>query len=368
MGLHTGEAELRDNDYYGQTLNRVVRIMSAGHGGQILISGITAQVAHEHLASDISLLDLGEHNLKGLSHAEKIFQVVAADLQKDFPALVTIAIATNKLPTQLTSFIGRERELKEAQEKLLAARLLTLIGPGGTGKTRLSLQLGVNVLPLFSDGVWFIELAPLADPALALQTIASVLGVRAQLGMPLKNIVLDFLRGKNLLLIFDNCEHLVDACAQLADEFLHNAPDLKIIASSREALGISGETIYRVPSLGLPNQAPASREALAGFESIQLFVERARAANPKFDLTEKNASAVAQICRRLDGIPLALELAAARVSVFSAEQIASRLDDRFKLLTGGSRTALPRQQTLRAFVDLGYDIFPKAELLLLRRL
>jgi len=374
MGLHTGEAELRDNDYYGQTLNRVVRIMSAGHGGQILISEITAQVAQEHLSSDVSLLDLGEHNLKGLSHAEKIFQVVAADLQKDFPALVSIAIATNNLPTQLTSFIGRERELKEAEEKLLSARLLTLIGPGGTGKTRLSLQLGAQVLPFFSDGVWFIELAPLADPALALQTIASVLGVRAQLGMPLKNIVLDFLRGKNLLLIFDNCEHLVDACAQLADEFLHNAPDLKIIASSREALGIGGETVYRVPSLGLPNQAspagtaPASLETLAGFESIQLFVERARAANPKFDLTEKNASAVAQICRRLDGIPLALELAAARVSVFSAEQIASRLDDRFKLLTGGSRTALPRQQTLRALIDWSYDILPKEECMLLRRL
>ena len=368
MGLHTGEAEFRDGDYYGGTLNRAARIMSAGHGGQVLISEVTAQVAREHLASAISLLDLGEHNLKGITRAERIFQLVVPDLQKEFPALMSIAAATNNLPTQLTSFIGRERELREAKEKLSSAKLLTLIGPGGTGKTRLSIQLGAEVLPNFTDGVWFIELAPLADPALILQTIASVLNVRAQMGVLLKDIVNDYLRAKNLLLIFDNCEHLVEASAQLADEFLHNAPNLKIIASSREALGIGGEVVYRVPSLALPNQASASREALAGFESIQLFVDRARAANPKFDLTEKNASSVAQICRRLDGIPLALELAAARVTVFPAEQIAARLDDRFKLLTGGSRTALPRQQTLRALIDWSYDMLSEDERALLRRL
>ena len=303
MGLHTGEAELRDGDYFGQSLNRAARIMSAGHGGQVLISGITAEVAREHLPDGVSLLDLGEHHLKGLTQTERIFQLTAADLQKEFSALMSIAIATNNLPTQLTSFIGRERELREAKAKLSSARLLTLIGPGGTGKTRLSLQLGAEVLPNFSDGVWFVELAPLADPGLILQTIASVLNVRAQMGLPLKDIVADYLRAKNLLLIFDNCEHLVEASAQLADEFLHNAPNLKIIASSREALGIGGEIVYRVPSLSLPNQASVTREALAGFESIQLFVERARAANPKFELTEKNASSVAQICRRLDGIP-----------------------------------------------------------------
>jgi len=368
MGLHTAEAELRDGDYYGQALNRAARIMSIGHGGQILLSGISTEVAREHLPTDVSLLDLGEYTLKGLIHAERIFQLAAPDLPKEFPALMSIATATNNLPTQLTSFIGRERELGEAKEKLKSARLLTLIGPGGTGKTRLSLQLAADVLPNFSDGVWLVELAPLADPSLILQTVASVLSVRAQMGMPLTNIVIDYLRAKNLLLILDNCEHLVESCAQLADQFLHHAPNMKIIASSREALGIGGETVYRVPSLGLPNQAQASREALEGFESVQLFVERARAANPKFDLTEKNASSVAQICRRLDGIPLALELAAARVTVFPAEQIATRLDDRFKLLTGGSRTALPRQQTLRALIDWSYDILSQLERMLLRRL
>lgn len=368
MGLHTGEAELRDGDYFGQTLNRAARIMSAGHGGQILLSEVTAQVAREHLPADTSLQDMGEHNLKGLTRAERIYQLVSPDLQNDFPPLQSIATALNNLPTQLTSFIGRERELREAKGKLENARLLTLIGPGGTGKTRLSLQLAADVLPNFTDGVWLVELAALADPALILQTIASILNVRAQIGMPLVNIVMDYLRAKNLLLILDNCEHLVEACAQIADQFLHNSPKMKIIVSSREALGINGETVYRVPSLSLPDQAKVTREALEGFESIQLFVERARAANPKFDLTDRNASSVAQICRRLDGIPLALELAAARVTVFSAEQIASRLDDRFKLLTGGSRTALPRQQTLRALIDWSYDMLSEDERALLRRL
>jgi predicted ATPase len=311
---------------------------------------------------------LGEHNLKGLTRAERIFQLVAPDLQKEFPALNSIPTATNNLPTQLTSFIGREHEMVEANKRLQSARLLTLIGPGGTGKTRLSIQLGTEVLPQFADGVWFIELAPLADPALVLQTVASVLGVRAQMGMTLANVVNDYLRGKKLLLIFDNCEHLVEPCAQLADEFLHNAPNIKIIASSREALGIGGETVYRVPSLSMPNQAHVTREAALGFESVRLFADRASAANPKFKLTDANASSVAQICSRLDGIPLALELAASRVSAFTPEQIAKRLDDRFKLLTGGSRTALPRQQTLRALIDWSYDILSEPERKLLRQL
>ena len=368
MGLHTGEAELRGGDYFGQTLNRAARIMSAGHGGQILISDVTAQVVREHLPADVSLLDLGEHHLRGLLHTEKIYQVLAPDLQKEFPALHATPTATNNLPAQLTSFIGRERELVEAMKRLENARLLTLIGPGGTGKTRLSIQLGTELLPHFTDGVWFFELAPLTDPALILQTVASVLSVRSQIGLPLANIVNDYLRAKNLLIILDNCEHLVEASAQLADDFLHNALNIKIIASSREALGIAGETVYRVPSLSSPKQADVTRETVMGFESVQLFVERASAANPRFQLTDENASYIAQICSRLDGIPLALELAASRMSVFTAEQIAKRLDDRFRLLTGGSRTALPRQQTLRALIDWSYDILSPAECMFLRRL
>ena len=368
MGIHTGEAELRDGDYFGGTLNLAARIMSIGHGGQILISETTLQIAQEHLSAHVSVTDLGEHRLKGLSKVERIFQISTLELQQEFPALKSLTHISNNLPTQLTSFIGRERELDEAQSKLENARLLTLIGPGGTGKTRLSIQLGAQLLSNFKDGVWLVEFAPISDPSLVMQTIASVFDIGEVPGVPLKMLVHDFVREKHLLLILDNCEHLVEASARVADEILHVAPKVKIIVSSREALGINGETVYRVPSLSSPNQDEVTKEAALGFESVMLFVERASAANPKFHLTDENASFVAQICSRLDGIPLAIELAASRITVFSPEQIAKRLDDRFKLLTGGSRTALPRQQTLRALIDWSYDLLSEGERALLRRL
>jgi len=332
MGIHTGEAELRDDDYFGSTLNRAARIMSIGHGGQILISETTLQIAREHLPKDVILLDLGQHQLKGLSSAEQIHQLSTPELESEFPALRSQIQRTNNLPTQLTSFVGREHELAEAKNRLEGARLLTLIGPGGTGKTRLSIQLGSQLIPNFKDGIWLVELAPISDPSLLLQTIASVFDIGEVPGVPLKTLFHDFLREKYLLLILDNCEHLVEASAKVADEILHIAPNIKVIASSREALGINGETVYRVPSLSLPEQAEVTKEAAMGFESVQLFVERASAANRKFQLTDENASAVAQICSRLDGIPLAIELSASRITVFSPEQIAKRLDDRFKLL------------------------------------
>ena len=360
MGLHTGEAEMRANDYYGQSLNRAARIMAVGHGGQILLSGITAEVVREHLPTKISLQDLGEHRLKDLIRPEHIYQITSADDPKEFPTLKSLSNFPNNLPIQLTSFIGREKEIEEAEKRLKTARLLTMIGPGGTGKTRLSLQIGADVLPTFTDGVWFIELAPLADPALILQAMASGLGIREQMGMSLNEVIINYLRAKNLLIILDNCEHLIDACAQLAEGILQACSNLKIIASSREALGVTGEVIYRVPSLSTLDPSHATLEMLSQSEAVQLFMERATATNPKFALTEKNASSIAQICRRLDGIPLALELAAARATVLSAEQISSRLDDRFKLLTGGSRTALPRQQTLRALIDPGPSRRPSA--------
>lgn len=355
MGLHTGEAELRDGDYFGQTLNRAVRIMAAGHGGQILVSEVTAQLAQEHFTDGCSLLDLGEHHLKGVLRPEKIFQLVAPGLPNDFPPLKSTPTATNNLPPQLTSFIGRERELREATEKLASARLLTLIGPGGTGKTRLSLQIGAEQIARFKDGVWLVELASVSDPAYIVSTIASAFEIHELQNIPLIQLVIDYLRSKELLLILDNCEHLVEAGAQAADQLLHACPTLKIIASSREALGIDGETVYRVPSL-------------KDDEATRLFVERAAKIEPRFRVTEENASFIAQICSRLDGIPLAIELAAARVKLFTPEQIAERLDDRFKLLTGGSRTALPRQQTLRALIDWSYQSLNDIEQRALRRL
>ncbi len=368
MGLHTGEAELRAGDYYGGVLNRTARLMSVAHGGQILLSHVTAELLRDRLPPGASLLDLGEHRLKDLVRPERVFQLVHSVLIAEFPPIQTLDSFPNNLPIQLTTFIGREQELKEARQQLASTRLMTLVGSGGTGKTRLSLQLAAELVTAFPDGVWFVELAPLTDPSLIPQSIASAFGVREQMGMPLMDIILNYMRAKHILLILDNCEHLVDACAKLADQFLHASPNMKIIASSREPLGIGGETIYHVPSLSLPELASNTRAALVHYEAVQLFVERARAANPKFGLTDGNAAAIAQVCCRLDGIPLALELAAARITLFAPEQIASRLDDRFKLLTGGSRTALPRQQTLRATIDWSYGILSEPERNLLRRL
>ncbi|HEY5730843.1 MAG TPA: adenylate/guanylate cyclase domain-containing protein, partial [Anaerolineales bacterium] len=368
MGIHTGAARLTfdstDSKYDGYaTLAQSQRVMSAGHGGQILISQTTHDLLTNSIPKNVQLLDMGEHNLKDIVQTQHIYQISAPDLPSEFPALKTQKVKNHNLPVKLTTFIGRERELIEAKKRLNQARLLTLIGPGGTGKTRLSIQLGGDQLALYPDGVWMIELAPLADPALITQTIASVFGLRESPDRPLIEQVTDYLRAKSALLILDNCEHLIDACADIAESFIQACANLKILASSREALGVSGETTYRVPSLSLPRDIRGLSDinSLLDYESIRLFVDRASAASPNFKLTKENASSVAQVCRRLDGIPLALELAASRTTFFSPEQIAKRLDDRFKLLTGGSRTALPRQQTLRALIDWSYDLLSEDE-------
>lgn len=311
MALHTGEAELRDGDYYGAALNRAARLMSVGAGGQILVSQTTAAVIQDHLPTQVGLLDLGEHRLKDLVRPEHVYQIIALELPADFPPLKSLSSFPNNLPVQLTSFIGREHELAETSRLLGATRLLTLIGPGGTGKTRLSLQLAADMLDAFLDGVWLVEMAPLSDPALLTQTVASGWDVREQPGRPLIATLSDYLRPKSLLLILDNCEHLVDACAQLVTTLLSACPRLTILASSREALGVAGETAYRVPSLSLPDpHQPLSLASLARSEAARLFVERAQSAQPHFAPTEHNLSSIVQICQRLDGIPLALELAA----------------------------------------------------------
>ena len=370
MGIHTGAAQLEGEANYAgyATLALSQRIMSAGHGGQVLLSNAAHDLLNGDLPKDIQFLDMGERHLKDILQPEHIYQLTVPDLPAEFPELKTIQIIKHNLPSKLTSFVGRERELSQTKERLADARLLTLIGPGGTGKSRLSLQLGADVLPDFEDGVWLVELAPLADATLIAQTIAAVFGLRENPGSPPADPIIDYLRAKHLLLILDNCEHLIDACARLADQFLRACPQLKIIASSREALGINGETVYRVPSLSLPEQHEVTEDAAMGYEAVQLFMERASDANPNFRLTDENAPSVAQICLRLDGIPLALELAAARIRVLSVEQIAERLDDCFRLLTGGSRTALPRQQTLRALIDWSYDLLSEPEKALFRRL
>jgi predicted ATPase/class 3 adenylate cyclase len=359
MGIHTGVAQARVGEertggYAAYlTLTRVQRIMSIAYGGQVLLSSPSAELLHDQLPAGVMLRDMNEHRLKGLSHPEHLWQLVAPGLATEFPPLKSLTTAPNNLPIQLTSFIGREKERGEIMAMLNSARLVTLTGSGGTGKTRLSQEVGAEELSAFAYGVWLIELAPLSDPAQITPALAQVLGLQELPFSSLANLVLDYLRDKKILLILDNCEHLIEACARLAEDLLHQCVGLKILASSREALGIAGEVAYRIPSL-------------ADSESVQLFVDRARAANAKFNLTDANAPAIAQICRRLDGIPLAIELAAARVKLLSPEQIASRLDDRFRLLVGGSRTALPRQQTLRALVDWSYGLLSDEEKRLLQ--
>jgi predicted ATPase/class 3 adenylate cyclase len=369
IALHTGAAEEREGDYVGPPLNRVARLLAVGYGGQVLLSQPTYELVRDALPDGMSLRDLGQHRLKDLVRPEHIFQLVSPDLPADFPPLQSLNLLPNNLPRQLTSFIGREREMAEVKEGLTATALLTLTGTGGCGKTRLALQAAADLVEAYPHGVWLVELAALADPNLVAQTVASVLGVREAPGRPLTETLVDALRPKQLLLVLDNCEHLVAACAALAGLLLRRCPQLQILATSREALGVAGERLFRVPSLSAPD--PRQRvpvESLTQYEAVRLFIDRAVMSQPSFAVTNANAPAVAQICHRLDGIPLAIELAAARVKVLTAEQIMERLDDRFRLLTGGSRTALPRQQTLRALVDWSYNLLAEAERVLLRRL
>src|SRR3990172_6834379 len=280
-----------------------------------------------------------------------------------------IPAAPNNLPNQLTSFIGREKEIEDVKKLLHDAHMLTLTGPGGTGKTRLSIQAAGEVLDQYPNGVWFVELAPILDPLLVPRTTAIAIGLRDEPQRPVIDMLCDYLREKKMLIILDNCEHLVDACAQMTDRLLHVSSHTRIFASSREALGIAGEVTYQVPSLGLPDLGHLpSVESLSQYEAVKLFIDRATAAVSTFAVTNDNATALAQICHRLDGIPLAIELAAAKIRVLSLEQIAKRLDDRFRLLTGGSRTALERHQTLRAAIHWSYNLLSGQEKTLFRRL
>ena len=369
MGLHTGEPLSCGTGYVGIDVHRAARIAAAGHGGQILVSDVTHGLVARDLPEGVSLRDLGEHRLKDLTHPDHLFQVVATDLPADFPAIRSLDVLPNNLPRQLTSFIGREKEMAEIKRLLSTAYLVTLTGSGGAGKTRLALQVAADVVEDHRDGVWFAEFAPIADPALVPRTVASALNVPEQPGRDMTETLVDALRPKALLLLLDNCEHLLAACSDLAAALLRKCPQVRILTTSREGLGVPGETLWRVPSLSLPDTGRLlTAEDLVLYEAVRLFVDRAVATTPGFSVTSQNAPAVAQVCQRLDGIPLAIELAAARVKVLAVEQIAARLDDRFRLLTGGSRTLLPRQQTLRATLDWSYRLLSDQERTVLRRL
>jgi predicted ATPase/DNA-binding SARP family transcriptional activator len=427
MVLHTGAAQARDGDYFGPALNRVARLLAVAHGGQVLLTGVTHALVQDDLPPRAALRDLGLHRLRDLQRPEHIFQLVHPDLPAEFPPLSSLNLLPNNLPQQVSTFVGREAEVAEVKRLLglgqavsppstptqrqanslphlqrqapnrSHSRLVTITGAGGTGKTRLALQVAADLLEGSPDGAWLVELAPLADGALVPQAAAAVLGLREESEQPLIQTLIEYLRPRGLLLILDNCEHLLAACATLAEALLRACSDVRILTTSREALNIPGETAYRLPSLSLPepgegamvdgqwlmtddpphqpstiNHQPSTinhqPSTILRSEAVRLFVDRAAAAAPSFAITPRNAGVVAELCRRLDGIPLAIELAAARVRVLPIEKINERLDDRFSLLTGGSRTALPRQQTLRASIDWSYESLAAPECALLRRL
>ena len=370
MGLHTGEPISKTDRYIGLDVHRAARIGAAGHGGQVLLSQAVAVLAAQDLPAGVSLRDLGTQRLKDLREPEHLMQAVHPDLPADFPPLRSLDVRPNNLPVQLTSFVGRAWEIAEVKRLLAAARLITLTGSGGAGKTRLALQVAADMVDSYRDGVWLAEFAPIADPALVPKTVASALNVPEQPGREMMETLVDALRPKALLLLLDNCEHLLAACRDLAAALLRRCPQLHIMATSREGLGVPGETFWRVPSLSVPEDLghlPHSEE-LVLYDAVRLFVDRAVATTPGFTVTRENAPAVARVCHQLDGIPLAIELAAARVKVLAVEQIAARLDDRFRLLTGGSQTVLPRHQTLRAAIDWSYHLLSETEQVLLRRL
>lgn len=374
MGLHTGAAEHRDGDYFGPALNRVARIMGAGHGGQTLVCNLTASLVRNALPEDVILRDLGEVRLRNLRDPERLFQLQAAGLRSDFPPLRSLVESPNNLPIQLTSFIGREREIAEVKRLVTGHRLTTLTGTGGTGKTRLLLRTASGMLGEFPGGVWLAELATLSDPDLLGQTVASAVGARERGDQSITDALADFLHDRQAALLLDNCEHLVEAVASLSQFLLRHCAKLRIVASSRAPLGIPGEALFPVPSLEMPDLWGLGRPRIVDpvahfgrYEAVRLFTDRAATAVPGFSLNRANAETIARIIFRLDGIPHAIELAAARVKVLSPQQILERLDDRFRLLTG-SRPGLPRQQTLRATIDWSYDLLPEPERALLRRL
>ncbi len=371
MALHTGTADERDGDYFGRTVNRIARLLAIGHGGQVLISGATAELARGDMPTEATLHDLGAHRLKDLARPERVYQLVAPDLLRDFPPLRSLDVLPNNLPPQLTSFVGRATEVAEIGALIAPRRVVTIVGSGGVGKTRTSLEVGANLLDGSNDGVWFVELAPIADPALVPITIAGALGlILPAEGDPLDALV-KLLRPKHCLLILDNCEHLVEAAAAAASAIVRGCPGVAILASSRQRLGIEGERTYRMPSLALPSEAEAERLTAAGasaYGAIALFIERAGMADKHFLLSDESAPIVADICRRLDGVALAIELAAARVAILRPRELRTRLDQRFRVLTGGRRDALPRQQTLHALIDWSFDLLDERERRLFRRL
>jgi predicted ATPase/class 3 adenylate cyclase len=371
LGLHSGEAIAHGDNYVGTEVHRASRICDAGHGGQILLSERTAALIRESLPADHVLTGLGEHRLKDMGGPERLFQLTAPDLTQEFERLRSLDSPTN-LPAARSSFVGRDKEIAAVRGLLENGRLVSLTGIGGSGKTRIATEIGALELSRFVDGVFFVDLAPLSDPDLIAQATASACSrtigdvLRGDVGGSVEDRLTTALSDRSCLLIVDNCEHLIDAAADFLDRILADCPKVTVLATSREALGIDGEQIVPVPSLAVPRDA-SDAAAVDHADSIRLFVERAKSVKPTFSLADDNREAVVEICRRLDGIPLAIELAATRITHLAVGQIADRLEDRFRLLTGGRRR-IQRQQTLSAALDWSHELLSEEERILLRRL
>jgi predicted ATPase/class 3 adenylate cyclase/DNA-binding CsgD family transcriptional regulator len=358
IGVHTGEVRLRDEgNYIGPAINRTARLRELAHGGQTVLSGTTSDLVADLLADGAWLNDLGTHPLRDLPRPERVVQLCHPDLHNEFPPLRgRETVAVQRLPVQLTSFVGRVDEMKEIARLVDVNRLVTLTGAGGVGKTRLAVHVATDLAGEFGNGAWYVDLAPITDPDVVPLTLARALGLPDQPGRSTMDTLLGFIRDRHMLVVLDNCEHLLDASAALCVSVLGGAPRLTVLATSREPLGVTGEATWRVPSLSLADEA------------IELFTDRARRARPAFRVTDDNAARITEICRRLDGMPLAIELAAARVRALSLAEIVDSLHDRFRLLTGGARTAVRRQQTLRASVDWSHALLTQPERVLFRRL
>ena len=370
MGIHTGEASEASTGLVGFEVHRAARIAAVGHGGQVLLSSAAAVLVEDSLRGEIGLRDLGTHRLKDLGRPEVLFQLVAEGLKSEFPPLRSLENPElpNNLPASLSPFVGRSAELAEVRALVLDSRLVTLTGAGGSGKTRLALQAAAELLDGTGEGVWFVELAPISDPDKVPTALISGLELRQEADRSPLDSLLHALRDQTVLVTLDNCEHVIDAVAKLAELIGRSCPKVRLVITSREPLGVDGERVYRVRSLSLPSESVESVEDLQGSDAVELFAVRARAHDSTFALEDSVAPLVAAVCRRLDGIPLAIELAASRLSSMSLEDLHDRLDQRFRLLTGGSRNALPRQQTLGAMVAWSYDLLTEPEREVLRRL
>src|SRR5215210_7514325 len=370
MALHTGVAEEREGDYFGPPLNRAARLLSAAHGGQVLLSLPAQELVRDQLPTQTSLRDLGEHRLKDLFRPERVYQLLAPELPSEFPPLRTLDAYRNNLPLQPTRLIGREKEVSEVCDLLWhdEIRLLTITGPGGTGKTRLALQAAADLLEDFTDGAFFVPLATLTEAELFFSAVAETLGVRETAEQPLDESLKDYLSERRLLLLLDNFEQVLEAAPSVT-ELLAGAPGLEVLATSRTPLGLYGEHVFPVPPLSMPDlKRPPPLERLTQYEAVGLFVERARAVKPDFSITNESAPAVAEICVRLDGLPLAIELAAARIKMLPPKAMLQRLSSRLKLLTGGARDLPERQRTLSSTIEWSFALLDEGEQLLFGRL